>query len=125
MSDKAFSSVWDAIEVDPSIAANMKHRSLLMMAISEHIKSHGLSQAQAAQVFAVTQPRISDLMRGKIGLFSIDTLIAMLAAAGISVDMRVKAAPTARHYGQKRSIKAKVQTYPPPARTKASGRRAA
>jgi len=90
MSDKAFKSVWDAIEEDPAQAANMKHRSALMMAISEHIKAKGLNQTQAAKLFAVSQPRISDLMRGKIGLFSIDTLVAMLAAAGIEIDIRVR-----------------------------------
>ena len=90
MSDKAFKSVWDAIEDDPAQAANMKHRSALMMAISEHIRAKGLNQTEAAKIFAVSQPRISDLMRGKIGMVSIDTLIAMLAAAGIGIDIRVR-----------------------------------
>jgi predicted XRE-type DNA-binding protein len=98
MSDKTFASVWDAIEDNPAQAANMKHRSALMMAISEHIKSKGLSQTEAAKVFAVSQPRISDLIRGKINLFSIDTLIAMLAAAGIGIEMRVRV-PTTRSPG--------------------------
>jgi predicted XRE-type DNA-binding protein len=89
MSDKAFKSVWDAIEDDPAQAANMKHRSALMMAISEYVKAKGLNQTEAAKLFAVSQPRISDLMRGKIGMFSIDTLVAMLAAAGIGIDIRV------------------------------------
>ena len=90
MSDKAFKSVWDAIEDDPAQAANMKHRSALMMAISEHVKAKGLNQTEAAKLFAVTQPRISDLMRGKIGMFSIDTLVAMLAVAGIGIDISVR-----------------------------------
>ena len=94
MRDKAFKSVWDAIEDDPSQAANMKHRSALMMAISEHIKARGLNQTEAAKLFGVSQPRISDLMRGKIGMFSIDTLVAMLAAAGIGIDIRVRPAQT-------------------------------
>ena len=90
MSDKAFKSVWDAIEDDPAQAANMKHRSALMMAISEYAKARGLNQTEAAKLFAVSQPRISDLMRGKIGMFSIDTLVAMLTAVGIGIDIRVK-----------------------------------
>jgi len=90
MSDKAFRSVWDAIEEDPTQAANMKHRSALMMAISEQIKARGLNQTEAAKLFAVSQPRISDLMRGKIELFSIDTLVSMLATVGIGIDIRVK-----------------------------------
>jgi predicted XRE-type DNA-binding protein len=44
-----------------------------------------LTQAQAADLFGVTQPRISDLVRGKIDRFSIDTLIAMLGHAGVRV----------------------------------------
>jgi predicted XRE-type DNA-binding protein len=90
MTDKAFVSVWDAIEDSPAQAANMKHRSALMMAISEYIKAKGLSQTEAAKLFAVSQPRISDLIRGKINLFSIDTLVAMLAAAGIGIDIKVR-----------------------------------
>ncbi len=90
MNDKAFKSVWDAIEDNPAQAANMKHRSALMMAISEHIKAKSLNQTEAAKLFAVSQPRIPDLMRGKIGLFSIDPLVAMLAAAGIGSDIRVR-----------------------------------
>ena len=95
MGDKTFKSVWDAIEDGPAQAANMKHRSALMMAISEHIRAKGLNQTEAAKLFAVSQPRISDLMRGKIGMFSIDTLVAMLAAAGIGIDIKVNA-PRAR-----------------------------
>ena len=89
MTDNVFTSVWDAIEDTPAQAENMKLRSSLMMAISEHMKSNGLSQTQAAKLFGVTQPRISDLMRGKINLFSIDTLIAMLSSAGLQVEMKI------------------------------------
>ena len=90
MSDETFNSVWDAIEDDPVVAENMKLRSTLMMAITEHIKSKGLSQTEAAKVFAVTQPRISDLIRGKISPFSVDSLIAMLGTVGIGVDIKLK-----------------------------------
>lgn len=94
MSEEIFDSVWDAIEDNPAIAENMKLRSTLMMAIAEHIKSNGLSQTGAAKLFGVTQPRISDLIRGKIGLFSIDTLVGMLGAAGIGVDLKLKRSRT-------------------------------
>jgi predicted XRE-type DNA-binding protein len=90
MSDRAFKSVWDAIEDDPARAVNLKHRSALMMVISEHIKARCLNQSDAAKLFAVSQPRISDLMRGKIEMFSIDTLITMLARAGIGIDIRLR-----------------------------------
>ncbi len=90
MSKQRFASVWDAIEDTPAEAANMKLRSTLMMAIKDHIEREGLSQTQAAKLFNITQPRVSDLMRGKIHLFAIDALVTMLAAAGLRVDMRVR-----------------------------------
>ena len=54
----------------------MKLRSALMMALKDHIAREGLSQSHAARLFGVTQPRISDLMRGKVDLFSPDTMAA-------------------------------------------------
>jgi predicted XRE-type DNA-binding protein len=89
VSNDRFASVWDAIEDTPAQAENMKLRSALMMALKDHIAQEGLSQSQAAKVFSVTQPRVSDLMRGKIDLFSLDTLVNMLAAAGLHVDVHV------------------------------------
>ena len=65
MSNERFDSVWDAIEDTPEEAANMKLRSALMLALKEHIARAGLSQSQAAKLFSVTHPRISDLMRAK------------------------------------------------------------
>jgi predicted XRE-type DNA-binding protein len=89
MKKKRFKSVWDAIENTPGEAANMKTRSALMMVISGHITQHRWSQAEAATALGVTQPRISDLMRGKVQLFSIDTLVNMLAGAGFRIEMNV------------------------------------
>jgi hypothetical protein len=56
----------DASEDTPEQAENMKLRSALMRALKEHISRAGLSQSQAAKLFGVTQPRVPDLMRGKI-----------------------------------------------------------
>ena len=86
---QTFASVWDAIEDTPAQAENMRLRSALMIAVKEHIAREGLSQSQAAKVFGVTQPRVSDLMRGKIDLFGLDSLVNMLAAAGMHVEVRV------------------------------------
>ena len=86
---QSFESVWDAIEDTPAQAENMKVRSALMIALKERIEAEGLSQANAAKLFGVTQPRISDLLRGKITLFSIDTLINMLATAGLHVELQI------------------------------------
>jgi len=92
MSKQRFGSVWDAIEDTPQEAANMKARSALMMAIQEYLLVNNLTQVEAAALLGVTQPRVSDLMRGKIDLFSVDVLINMLAAAGQEVVIRFKKA---------------------------------
>jgi len=89
MSNERFASVWDAISDTPAEAENMKLRSSLMIALSEHIRSEGLTQAQAARLLGVSQPRVSDLIRGKIDLFSIDTLVNMLSAAGLHVEVQI------------------------------------
>jgi predicted XRE-type DNA-binding protein len=60
-----------------------------MIALKEHLLQSKISQADAAKLFGVSQPRVSDLMRGKINLFGLDALINMAAAAGLHVEMRV------------------------------------
>ncbi|HKK90292.1 MAG TPA: helix-turn-helix domain-containing protein [Desulfobacteraceae bacterium] len=92
MKNKQFNSVWDAIEDTPEEAENMKVRSQLLIALKEHITRADLSQAQAAKLFGITQPRVSDLMRGKINLFGIDALVNMVAAAGLHVELRISVA---------------------------------
>jgi len=88
-----FSSVWDAIEDTPELRENLKVRSVLMMELKGYMKRTGLGQSQAASLFGVTQPRVSDLVRGKIDLFSIDALVNMASAAGLQIEMRVREAP--------------------------------
>jgi predicted XRE-type DNA-binding protein len=73
-------------------AENLRIRSAMMRALVAYIRKSGLTQARTAKAFGVSQPRISDLMRGKIHLFSIDNLVILLAAAGLRVDLRVKRA---------------------------------
>ena len=67
----------------------MKARSSLMMDLTEVIREHGMTQAEAAELFGVTQPRVSDLMRGRFNLFSLDTLINMAATAGMAPTVKV------------------------------------
>ncbi len=69
----------------PSEAEHLLVRSNLMMRVEKEIKRRGLTQAAAARLLAVSQPRVSDLVRGRIGLFSTDMLIDMLARLGIKV----------------------------------------
>jgi predicted XRE-type DNA-binding protein len=82
-------NVWEADEDSSARAENMKLRSALMLALRDHIAWEGLSQTKAAKLLGVTQPRISDLMRGRIDLFAIDTLVNMLATAGLRVEMHI------------------------------------
>lgn len=84
MNTAKFTSVWDAIEDTPQAAASMRARSTLLMELATLIEKRGMTQAEAAELFGVTQPRISDLMRGKINLFSLDMLMNMAATAGMS-----------------------------------------
>ncbi|WP_320199310.1 helix-turn-helix domain-containing protein [Agrobacterium sp. rho-13.3] len=89
MSSETFESVWDAIEDTTAVAENMKLRSTLMMALERHIQAKGWTQMEAARKLGVTQPRVSDLLRGKITLFGLDTLVNMVVAAGLHVEMQV------------------------------------
>lgn len=96
---KRFASVRDAIEKTPQEAAGMRARSDLMMNLAEVIRQQGMTQALAASLFGVTQPRLSDLMRGKVNRFSLDTLIDMAATAGMGLTVKVskpKIAPLTR-----------------------------
>ena len=88
--NEVFDDVWDATEDTPAEAENMKLRSSLMIAVQQHIKETGMSQKEAAKKFGVTQPRISDLMRGRINLFAIDSLVIMLATAGSKIEMQIR-----------------------------------
>ena len=84
-----YESVWDAIADTPQEAASMKARSKLMMELGEIINTRKLRQKDAAELFGVTQPRISDLMRGKIHLFSLDMLMDMASTAGMRPEINV------------------------------------
>ncbi|RQV13954.1 XRE family transcriptional regulator [Burkholderia cenocepacia] len=90
MTNECYATLWDTIESEPAEAANMKLRSELMIALKQRIARLELSQAEAAKQLGVTQPRVSDLMRGKINLFGLDALVNMAAAVGLRVDLQVR-----------------------------------
>ena len=92
MSRKKFASVWDAIEDTPRQSASLKARAELMIALQQHLKAARMTQTQAAKMLGVTQPRVSDLMRGRIDLFSLESLVDMVTSAGLRVEFRLKKA---------------------------------
>lgn len=88
-------NVFEDLGFDTEAAENLRIRSALMIEIEQLIRRRGLTQARAAKLFGVTQPRVSDLVRGKIGLFTIDMLVNMLARAGRKVIVQTRAAKAA------------------------------
>lgn len=89
---KRYESVWDAIETTPQAAASMRARSELMIELAEQIRRSGWTQRDAAAQLGVTQPRVSDLVRGRIELFSLDMLVDMAAAVGLKPRITFKRA---------------------------------
>ncbi|MDO1581395.1 helix-turn-helix domain-containing protein [Rhizobium oryzicola] len=90
MTDKqVFSNVWDALEDTAQESAQMSMKASLMIAIEEKVRSWQVTQAEAARRLAVTQPRLNDLLRGRIANFSLDALIALAGQAGLSVKLDI------------------------------------
>jgi predicted XRE-type DNA-binding protein len=89
---ESFDSVWDALGFSPQEAANLEARSELMIQIRELIRAKKWTQATAARHCGVSQPRINDLLRGRIDKFSIDALVNMAASLGQKVHIQLKAA---------------------------------
>ena len=83
-------NVFTDLGFDPEEAEHLRIRADLMVELSKLIQDRGLTQTEAAGLLGVTQPRVSDLTRGKIDRFSIDTLVAMLGHAGVSVRFSTK-----------------------------------
>jgi predicted XRE-type DNA-binding protein len=77
-----FDNVWDALADTPEEAANLSLRSELMIKIETIVKESGWTQAEAAKRCGVTQPRINDLLRGRIARFSLDALVNIASALG-------------------------------------------
>ena len=90
MKKQRFASIWDAIEPTRAAAASMKARSELMIAIREAVAAWNVTQAVAAKRLGLTQPRMNDLLRGRISKFSLDALIDLATRAGLSVRVEVR-----------------------------------
>lgn len=89
MKKKRFASVWDAIEPSRAEAANMKARADMMIAIRETVAGWGITQAAAAKRLSLTQPRMNDLLRGRINKFSLDALMNLATRAGLAVRVAI------------------------------------
>ncbi len=92
--ERSTGNVFRDLGFGPKEAESLRLRAELMVELKRLIQARKLTQKAAAKLFGVTQPRISDLVRGKIDLFSIETLVNMLARAGIQVQLRL--APSRR-----------------------------
>lgn len=89
MESQTFENVFDALADTPAEAANMKMRAELLSALKARVKSWGLSQEAAAHRLGITRPRLNDLMRGKLSKFSLDALVNLTSAAGLSLQIRI------------------------------------
>ena len=90
MRAKKFNNVWDALENTRDAAANMKVRAELMLALQEQVKNKTGTQGEKAEQLGITQPRLNDLLRGRIDKFSLDALVNLAGLAGLRVDLRVR-----------------------------------
>ena len=84
--------MWDAIADTPDEAANLRARAELMQQIEAIVKAGGWTQVEAAKRCGVTQPRMNDLLRGRVSRFSLDALVNMVTALGRKVRLEVEAA---------------------------------
>lgn len=86
---QVFASVWDALEDTPAEAEAMRLRSELLAAVQQVVASWNLAQVESAKRLGVTQPRLNDLLRGKIDKFGLDALIGLAERAGLGVRMEI------------------------------------
>lgn len=89
---ESYASVWDALADTPEQAANMRTRAELMQKIAAIISDNGWTQDEAAGHCGVTQPRVNDLLRGRISRFSLDALVNIATAIGCPVHVEIEAA---------------------------------
>jgi len=89
---ETFASVWDAVADTPAEAANLRVRSQLMQEIADIVSENGWKQAEAARRCGVTQPRVNDLLRGRVSRFSLDALVNIATALGREVHVEIGAA---------------------------------
>ncbi|MFN3433754.1 MAG: helix-turn-helix domain-containing protein [Sphingomonas sp.] len=84
-----FDSVFDALADTPAEAANLKARSTLLSALKARIRSWNVSQEAAAHRLGITRPRLNDLLQGKMAKFSLDALVNLATASGLTVQVQI------------------------------------
>lgn len=89
---KVYASVWDALADTPEEAANLRARAELMQQIAALVKKNGWTQTEAARHCGITQPRMNDLLRGRVSRFSLDALVNIATAIGRRVHMALESA---------------------------------
>ena len=89
---KTYASVWEALADTPEQAANLRTRAELMQQIAAIVKESGWTQTEAAGQCGVTQPRVNDLLRGRVSRFSLDALVNIATAIGRKVHFELEAA---------------------------------
>jgi predicted XRE-type DNA-binding protein len=89
---RTFANVWHAIEDSSEAAATMTMRSDVMIAITDQVRSWKITQAQAARRLGITQPRLNDLLHGKINKFSLEALMRLASRAGLKIKIDVRSA---------------------------------
>jgi len=89
MDSQTFNNVFDALADTPAEAANLTARAELLSALKRHISAWNLPQEAAAGRLGITRPRLNDLLQGKIAKFSLDALVNLATASGLTVHIRV------------------------------------
>jgi predicted XRE-type DNA-binding protein len=89
---ESHASVWDALADTPEQAANLRTRAAQMQQIAAIVQTNGWTQTEAAARCGLTQPRINDLLRGRISRFSLDALVNIATAIGCRVHVELEPA---------------------------------
>ena len=92
MEAQTFGNVFDALADTPAEAANLKARAEILSALVARVSAWSVSQEAAAARLGITRPRLNDLLRGKLGKFSLDALVNLATAAGLSLEIRISEA---------------------------------
>jgi len=90
MEAQTFADVFDALAETSAETANLKARADLMAALADRVSLWNLPQEAAAARLAITRPCLNDLLRGKLSKFSLDALVNLTAAAGLTLEITVR-----------------------------------